>query len=287
MSRRRSPVLLALAVGLVALCALGLWVVASVPATWLLSVREGRPSARGVAVSGALVLREGDWIDTDARSRARLRVPGIGVVEVDRETRLQVREAGRPEHRVLLERGRIVARVFSRPERFRVETLAGRLIGYGGAYAVDVGAGGTGILRVTSGWAAVEWHGRPSFTPAGAACPLWTDGPGTPYFEDASAAFREALAAVDTRPADSLVRRIAVDVVASEARPRDALTLWHLGARLEPPLNGLVLDRLAGLVPPPAGVTRRGMMAGDDVMRERWFASLGLGPAPWTRISRP
>ena len=107
------------------------------------------------------------------------------------------------------------------------------------------------------------------------------DGPGTPYFEDASAAFREALAAVDTRPADSLVRRIAIDVVLSEARPRDAMTLWHLGARVEASLRGVVLDRLSGLSAPPAGVTRDGMVAGDESMRERWFEALGLGPAPW------
>jgi len=280
---RRFPVFVALAAVLVAISALGLWIIASTPATWRLSPREGRPTANGRTLAGTTVMHEGEWVETDDRSRARLLIPRVGWIDVGYGTRLQVGRAGRPDYRVVLERGRVAVRVTTSPALFRLESAAAKLIGYGGAYTLEIGPGGVGTLRVGSGWAALEWRTRQSVVPAGAACPLRADGPGTPYFEDASAAFREALDAIDTRSVDSLFRRIAIDVVLTEARPRDALTLWHLGSRVESSVRGAVLDRLAALAPPPAGVTRDGMIDGDAAMRERWFASLGLGPAPWSQ----
>lgn len=286
MTARRTSLFPALAALLVAAAALGAWLIATAPATWRLTPRDGRPSVNGVVIAAATTLREGDWVDTEAPATARLRVAGLGFVEVGPDTRLRVLETAAPRHRLFLEQGRITAHVSVEPELFRVETPSVRLIGYGGTYTIAAGAGGSGLLRVSSGWAALEWDTRQSYTPAGAACPVWAGiGPGVPYFEDASAAFREALTAVDTQPTDSLIRRIAVDVVLSEARPRDALTLWHLGGRIETSLRGLVLDRLARLSPPPRGVTREGMIDGQEDMRDRWFATLGLGPGPWQRTS--
>ena len=80
------------------------------------------------------------------------------------------------------------------------------------------------------------------------------------------------------------VRRDALDRALADARERDALSLWHLLARLEPEGRGRVFDRLAQLVPPPEGVTRDGVVAGDRAMRDLWWDELGLGSSDFWRL---
>jgi hypothetical protein len=102
-------------------------------------------------------------------------------------------------------------------------------------------------------------------------------GPGTPYFEDASSSFRESLSRFDFGPGSQEERNAELDVILKEARPRDALTLWHLLVRVNQADRGRVYDRLAALVPPPTGVTRDGVLRLDQDMLDLWWNQLDLG----------
>jgi hypothetical protein len=144
---------------------------------------------------------------------------------------------------------------------------------------------GVGHVRVTSGWVGFEWRGRESFIPAGAVCDTRVGlGPGTPHFADTPAAFNEALAVLDQPGGAAEARRVALDRVIADARPRDAMTLWHLVSRLTGRDRERVFDRLAELAPPPAGVTRNGVLAGQRLMLDDWWDTLGLGAANWWRV---
>jgi len=141
---------------------------------------------------------------------------------------------------------------------------------------------------VTTGWVAFELNGRESFVPAGASCR--TDrraGPGTPRFDDADREFQMALERFDFRATDA-DRAAALRVILDRARPRDALTLWHLLPRVEPFERGDVFDALAGRVPPPAGVTRELVLALDKTALDHWWDALQLGDASfWRMWKRP
>lgn len=84
------------------------------------------------------------------------------------------------------------------------------------------------------------------------------------------------------------VRAAVLDTVLSESRRQDALTLWHLLSRTAGAERARVYERLAQLVPPPAGVTRQGILEGDPAtqrnMRDLWWDELGLGDTSWWRI---
>jgi hypothetical protein len=71
-----------------------------------------------------------------------------------------------------------------------------------------------------------------------------------------------------------------MSVVLRDARPRDALTLWHLLVRTRDPR---VYDRLAELAPPPADIDRAEVLAGNRAALDRWWEALGLGSASWWR----
>ena len=102
-------------------------------------------------------------------------------------------------------------------------------------------------------------------------------GPGTPYFEDASQMLREALIKFDFDPGTAEQRSSELTVVLSQARKRDALTLWHLLSRVDESERSRVYDRLALLDPPPPHVTRAGVLRLDRQMLDLWWNELNLG----------
>src|SRR4029079_2080309 len=136
----------------------------------------------------------------------------------------------------------------------------------GCAYTLEVDDAGASLLRVTSGWVALELKERESIVPAGAACETRPGvGPGTPYFEDALPEFRQALTKVDFE-SDSTVRSSALDLMLARSRSQDTLTLWHLLARVNERDRGKIYDKIVSFVVPPKEVTREGIMRLDSTM---------------------
>jgi hypothetical protein len=234
------------------------------PPAWDVLRIDGQPRVgeRQIAQSDRMMV--GEWLTTDDASRAEIRVGEIGELTVEPNSRLRLIEARQDDHRVSLARGKLNAVIWAPPLRFFVDTPSAVAADLGCAYTLEVNDDGLGLLRVDVGVVAFESQGRESFVPEGAMCITRPGlGPGTPYFIDASARFREALARFDTGNA-------GVDAVLALARKRDALTLWHLLARTDGPERSRVFDRLSKLVSPPAGVTREGVLTGDRSMLDAW-----------------
>lgn len=247
-------------------------------------------SAEGTATVGARAVtsphewRAGRWLETDSRAHARVEIADVGVVEVDPSTRVELRTASPGDYRLHLARGTVHATIWAPPGQFFVDTSSSTAVDLGCAYSLEVGDDGIGLVRVSLGWVGFEWRGRESFIPAGAVCVTRPGlGPGTPHAEDASPAFREALEIIDVQGASSPKTRGAVDVVIGESSARDLVTLWHLLARVDGADRLRVFDRLSELVPPPATVTRAGILAGNRAMLDDWWDALNLGSATWWR----
>ena len=233
-----------------------------------------RPSAGEWAMAGGGALRVGEWLETDDSSRVRLLVGQLGAVQVEAGTRVRLIEARRGEHRLELARGTIQAHILAKPRVFIVETPSATAVDLGCAYALTVDSLGNGLLHVTSGWVEFTWGNRSTVVPRDAfAATRPGAGPGTAYAADATPALRRALEAFDVSGGGDT----AVRTVLAAARPTDALTLMNLIPRVDGALRGVVFDRLAELAPPPARVTRDGILALDATMIERW----------WDRIAPP
>ena len=163
------------------------------------------------------------------------------------------------------------------PGQFVVDTPSAVTVNLGCAYTLQVDDTGAGIVRTSLGWVGFKLNGHESFIPAGAACATRPKvGPGTPYFEDASARFRSALARFDFEDRTSQQRADDLAIVLGDARKNDALTLWHLLARVEEGQRVLVYDRLSRLVPPPVTVTKEGIFRLDQPMLDLWWNELGF-----------
>jgi hypothetical protein len=239
--------------------------------------KEGRTAADRLAV--------GEWIVTDAVSRARISVAQIGRVDLEPNTRLQLADVRGREHRLALARGSIHARIWAPPRLFLVNTPSATAIDLGCEYTLQVDDSGVGVIRVTSGWVAFESGARQAYIPAGARGTTRPGvGPGTPYYEDAPSGFGEALDVLDVEPPESSRRVAALEQILQSARSRDALTLWHLVQRGSASERERVYDRLASLAPPPQSVTRSAVLAGDRRALEQWWDRLGVDNPTWWKL---
>jgi hypothetical protein len=163
-----------------------------------------------------------------------------------------------------------------------VDTPSATATDLGCVYTLQVNDDGSGLLSVTAGWVAFEVNGRESFVPADASARTdATAGPGTPRYDDAAEEVKAALDRIDFgREGQDVALRLVLD----RARPRDAMTLWHLIARVAPSNRAAVVDALAARVPLPAAVTREAVMRLDRAALDQWWDALGLREASWWRM---
>ena len=254
------------------------------PVSWPVIRLAGSPTAGRAPIGEAARLHLGEWLETDASSRAELAVSTIGRLDVEPGTRLRLTDTREGSHRLTMRHGLVHAFIWAPPGQFVIDTPSSRAVDLGCAYTLEVQPDGRGLIEVTAGWVAFEHAGRESFIPAGARCATRAGvGPGTPYLIDAPPALAEALSLLDFGQASGLARTTALSRVLAAARPDDAVTLWHLLARVPASDRGAVFDVLAGLVPPPAAVTREGILRGDQTMRDVWWGALDLGDVEWWR----
>jgi hypothetical protein len=244
--------------------------------TWEVARLAGGPERGSSRVVTRARLGVGQWIETGDASRVRIRVGLIGDVVLEPRTKVQLVDAGFVSHRLSLSRGILHARIWAPPGRFLVDTPSATAVDLGCKYTLAVDGSGAGLLSVESGAVGFVFQGRESFVPADASCRTRPRlGPGTPHFDDASAAFKAALEVLDFGE-DPGARPAAFGTVLSEARPEDTLSLWHLLTRGGENERPLVYARMAELIPPPAGVSREAVLSGDRKSLDLWWNALGL-----------
>ena len=213
----------AAAVVLLLLSSWGIWLIYSSRANsadkraWRVRRLDGAPKVGAERISNNGELAVGEWLETDGSSRAQIDVSSIGNVDIDENTRVRLLETRPTEHRLELARGKMSAQIWAPPRLFFVNTPSAVAADLGCAYTLEVDDHGASLLRVTSGWVALQLEARESIVPAGAACETQPGlGPGTPYFEDSSAGFRDALKKVDF-DSDAAARSAALTVMLGQA----------------------------------------------------------------------
>jgi hypothetical protein len=250
---------------------------------WQVSALRGTPRLAGKAMNVNANLAVGQTIETDTASRARVHVAALGVVDVEPDSRMRLIATQEKRHRMLLEFGTISVHMWAPPFSLAVETPSAVLFDLGCAFTLHVEKGGRGTVHVTSGWVEFETPSRNIVIPAGAeAVALPLIGPGTPYYTDATTAFKASVTDFDTHPEDEAVRTSALRSILETARSRDAVTLLSLLNQVSPLERRMIVDRLDRLVPLPAGYTRDEIVAIQTDALSAYWQALHIGnPKSW------
>lgn len=239
--------------------------------SWNVETLAGTPTAGNQAISENGKLAVGEFLETDANSRARVLVSNIGQVEVAPNSRVQLIKTQSTEHRLSLERGLMKAKILAPPRLFIVDTPSAVAVDLGCEYTLEVDKAGNSKLHVTAGFVALERGGRESIVPAGAICfTRRGKGLGTPFSDDASIEFQAAVQKFDFESGGSP----ALQTIIKEAGLYDSLTLWHLLGRVPKNEREKVFDALANYVKPPPSVTREGILRLDKKMLGGWWKEI-------------
>jgi hypothetical protein len=272
---------MAIAATVILALSVGVWLYNSQPGpnsgfgkAWQVTRLGGTPKIGSSSISSRGSLSVGEWLETDGNSRAQIAVGTIGNVDIDENTRVRLVETQPTEHRLELARGRMSARIWAPPRLFFVDTPSAVAADLGCAYTLAVDDKGDGRLSVTSGWVALQSKERESIVPQGASCETQLGtGPGTPYFDDSTPEFQQALKKFDFDK-DPASRPEALAATLNNARARDTLTLWHLLPRVSDDDRVRVYEKMESFSPPPEGVTREGVLKLDHRMLEQWRLAL-------------
>lgn len=245
--------------------------------------RMGRVTLVAAAAAAALLViwpagEKSSWRQGESGiSAGALIEPGqlvsesIGSLRVESGTRLRWKGG----NRFTLEQGEVHALVWAPPREFVIDTPSAKAVDLGCQYTLRVGEDGGGMLRVETGWVALEHGKREAFVPAGAECRTRKGkGPGTPYFVGSSEGLKIALHRWDDGD------RAALPAVLASAGDRDGLSLWHLLAQVDGADRRLVVDRLGAVVKLE---DKSGILRGDPKAMDRAWEALGLGGADWWR----
>ena len=236
-------------------------------ASWAVNEIVGNVRIDGYRVIDKGSLEIGETLETDSASRAKVTVAMIGEVVLDHNTRVRLTQTRMTEHRLALDHGRIHAKISAPPRLFFVNTPSAEAIDLGCEYTLEVDSAGRGLLHVTNGFVALARGGREVWVPRYGMCQAWPGiGPGTPYFEDASATFVTLLQQFDFENGGD----DALTALLRESRERDTFTLWHLLSQVDDRQRVLVLDRMIELVGLPEGITREATLRLDKGVLEAW-----------------
>lgn len=239
--------------------------------TWNVETIAGTPQTGNRSISEKGKLAVGQFLETDANSRAKIQVANIGQVEIAPNSRVQLVKTQSTEHRLSLERGVLQAKIFAPPRLFIVDTPSAVAVDLGCEYKLEVDKDGNSRLHVTLGYVALERDGRESIVPAGAICLTKRGkGLGTPFSEDSSAEFQDALEKFDFRNGGSS----ALETIIRESNFYDTLSLWHLLSRTNGAEREKVFHALAKYVEPPVGTTRDGILKLDKRMLDQWWKQI-------------
>ncbi len=247
---------------------------------WKVTARDGAPRIAGRAIAGTGILQAGAVLETDSNSRAEVEAGRVGRIELAPNSRFRILNTGERRHQLALDRGKLEAHLWAPPFTFSFATPTATAYDLGCAFILEAGENGEDLVRVTSGWVQFSDYEHHALIPAGAvAISRKGRGPGSPFFEDATPAFREALRRLDFEALDEPTRAAVLATVLHEARRRDVYTLITLVAQLTPAERGQLFDRAAQLYPIPRDVTREGVLQNNELIMDHWRRELGFGDA--------
>lgn len=241
---------------------------------WEVDSVRGQASLGSLQAAVAMPLRAGQTVVTGSDTEMTLRAEQFGTMLIGPDSELRAAT----NKRVELQRGVLNAYIWAPPRQFVVDTPSSRAVDLGCQYTITVDRSGDGLLRVSLGWVAFQYGNEEAFIPAGAACiTRKRQGPGIPFYEDASEPLRRSLTAFEAGDASALAG------ILTAARPSDGITLWHLLTRVPQRDRGRLFDRFQELVTVPKEVRRDDILRRDAHAIDLCWDALNLENTEWWR----
>lgn len=215
---------------------------------WKVSNLQGTPTISGAAMTSLDSIREGQFIQTNADSRAELLIASIGKIIIEPNSKIVFVKDDDGNKRILVEYGTINANMIADPKTFFVEMPSAVASDLGGSYTLTIDSTGDGLVYVKSGKVEVQSNDRAAIVPAGNLVMTRKDfGVGTPFNENSSPQFKNALFNFDFGNCGGT----CVNTLINSAKMSDAVTLVNILPVVENQYRDQVYAKVANYVAPP------------------------------------
>ncbi len=219
---------------------------------WKVSNIQGNSLIGNSTMSSNDSIKEGEWIQTNNDSRAELIVANIGKVIIEPNSKVVFVKGIDGNNRILVEYGTINTVMNPNSRSFFVEMPTAVATDNGGSYTMTVDSTGDGLVYVRSGKVEIASPNRDAIIPAGSLVLTKKDiGVGTPFAENSSAKFKNALFNYDF----GICNDACVKTLLNNAKMSDAVTLVNLIPNVNKEYSDQVYSKLAAFVAPPKTVS--------------------------------
>lgn len=238
------------------------------PTYWKVSNIKGNSLIGDVAMSNIDSIKEGQYIMTNDSSRAELVIANMGRVIIEPNSKIIFVKGADGNNRISVEYGTIEANMKTDSKTFFVEMPSAVAMDMGGDYKLTIDSTGDGLVYVKSGKVEVQSDNRGAIVPAGNLVMTKRDlGVGTPFNENSSARFKNALMNIDFGKCGGT----CLNTLLNNAKQTDAVTLVSLISRVESQYKDEVYAKVANFVSPPKRIHSDSLPYFDEEKMNEWI----------------
>lgn len=241
---------------------------------WPVEKISGHPVIESRVLVNQGVLKIGETLFTDSKSKARLKVGQSGEIDIQPESEIKFVETPSSEHQLVINRGKISSISRSALKLFSISTPTSEIKDLGGSYNLSVNDSSSTLIHANSGWVLVQFEDKKSLLPAGTSCISKKGlGVGTPFLDDASDNFKELLYKINFEQVDES----QLQKLLAESRSQDLISLFHLLVSSNPESRSKIFNRIAHLHKISPLISGQKIISGDKEMLGRLWTDLELG----------
>ena len=237
---------------------------------WKVNTLEGTVTINGL-LDNSGTISQGQSMLTNNLSRAAIRVPKVGNIEVGENSLIVLEKAKDGDNVVILRQGSInVVNNSNMPE---LSVGLGNCIvtDRGGEFNVSIDDKENARIFVKYGYVEIQKNQEIIYLNENYNCEIkFGFKIGTPYHEDASEALKEEVANFDYRNGGEN----SIEKIMELASERDMLTLLSLIPKSSQLKRQLLFQAIVNKYPPPETVTRMGIIKGDSQLLYLWWQEI-------------
>ncbi|MBK7160727.1 MAG: FecR domain-containing protein [Ignavibacteria bacterium] len=240
---------------------------------WKVSNLQGNSLIGDAAMSSNDSIKEGQFIQTNNISIAELLIADIGKIIIEPNTKVVFVKSSDGNNRINVEYGTINADMNKNGKTFFVEMPSAVANDDKGKYTLTIDSAGDGLVFVRSGKVDVESSNRIAVVPAGNIVLTKKNlGVGTPFNENSSPKFRNALFSYDFGKCNDA----CVNTLLNAAKISDAVTLVNLMPNVEKEYSDKVYAKLANFVTPPPNIHSDSIAFFDEKNLNDWIDKIQM-----------
>lgn len=234
---------------------------------WKVITLEGNITINGL-IDNSGIIHQGQSLLTDNSSRAAIRIPKVGNVEVGENSLLVLTKAKDGNNRIMLRSGSINVTNLSNMPEFSIELKDCIVNDRGGEFNISIYNNKNAVVNVKYGFVEIKKNEKIIYLNEDHICEIrYGFNIGTPYRQDAAEALKAEVMNFDfSNGGDNSVNKIM-----ELATEKDMLTLLALIPNSSQLQRQILFQAIANKFPPPESVTKRGIINGDLHMLYLWW----------------